>query len=452
MRLTTRTWLALALAALLSVPTAAGLLMYRLLPVLTPDGSRERLIIEVDRSTDRWADPQWQRELRSKMESVQLDTVLLDGSGRELLRTQPADGTGLPIGTRERPLSYWTHRNIVGGEVWVAHYYGPPNPESGASSLIPDHLLALLPVVTALLALILTLIWLSWFIQRALLQPLAAMGQAARHVAAGELAFRLPDTRVREVSEVAAAFTAMGEALRSSLQSQAALEQERRLFIGAIAHDLRTPLFTLRGFLDGLEQGLATTPEKAASYIAICRDKAEQLSRLVSDLFEFSRLEYLEQAPHREAVDLGRLLHRIAGAARDTAQAKGITLLVAGEDDATPTLADAQMLTRAIENLIDNALRHTPSGGQIELRWQRLHSHIVVRLSDTGPGIDPTDLPHLFEPLYRGENSRNRRTGGAGLGLTIARRIVRAHGGDLTASNAPAGGAEFTVTVPVTLA
>ena len=102
-----------------------------------------------------------------------------------------------------------------------------------------------------------------------------------------------------------------------------------------------------------------------------------------------------------------------------------------------------------IENLLDNALRHTPAEGTITIRYETSADRVAFTVADTGPGIAARDLPHLFEPLYRGEASRNRETGGAGLGLAIARRILRAHGGDLTAANGPAGGAEFTGWLPL---
>ena len=101
-----------------------------------------------------------------------------------------------------------------------------------------------------------------------------------------------------------------------------------------------------------------------------------------------------------------------------------------------------------MENLLDNALRHTPSGGSVRVAWREEGERAVFSVSDTGPGIPPEDLPHLFEPLFRGEASRNRRTGGAGLGLTIARRILRAHGGELSAANRRSGGAVFTGALP----
>jgi signal transduction histidine kinase len=319
-----------------------------------------------------------------------------------------------------------------------------------------------LRVVGAVLAIAFAFFFVRWQMGRYVVKPLEAMSAAARRIAGGNLDFDLPESRVREVADVRNAFEAMGEGLRDSLRRQADLEEERRFFIGAIAHDLRTPLFSLRGYLEGLEQGLASSPEKAADYIAVCRQKADQLDRLVSDLFAYTKVEYLEQTLQRSPVDFGSLLCRAVEGARDRAHDKGVTLEIVSSmqqaasstfriaDKVLPTIrGDEHLLERAVENLLDNAVRYTPAGGKIEVRWCRDRDRVVFTVADTGPGIAPSDMPHLFDPLYRGETSRNRQTGGAGLGLAIARRALLAHGGDLVAANRPTGGAEFTGWLPV---
>jgi signal transduction histidine kinase len=128
---------------------------------------------------------------------------------------------------------------------------------------------------------------------------------------------------------------------------------------------------------------------------------------------------------------------------------KDLVVMLEGPNAPCPLVGDRHLLTRAVENLVDNALRHTPAGGEIRVSWGVEGAQFVVRVADTGPGIAAQDLPHLFTPLYRGESSRNRQTGGAGLGLAIARRILQAHGGGLTAANRATGGAVFTATLPV---
>jgi signal transduction histidine kinase len=304
-----------------------------------------------------------------------------------------------------------------------------------------------LAVVVGVLAVTLMLLFVRWQMDRYVVKPLEAMSAAARRIASGNLDFALPESRVREVADVCEAFEAMGTGLRDSLRRQAELEEERRFFIGAIAHDLRTPLFALRGYLEGLDQGLAASPEKAATYVAVCRQKADQLDRLVADLFAYTRAEYLEQTLQSEPLELGALLRRAVEGAR--AQAPWITLELAGPREMCLVEGDAHLLERAVDNLLDNALRYTPAGGEIEVRWRRIDGRAAFTVADTGPGIAACDMPHLFEPLYRGDTSRNRQTGGAGLGLAIARRALLAHGGDLVAANRPTGGAEFTAWLPL---
>jgi signal transduction histidine kinase len=301
---------------------------------------------------------------------------------------------------------------------------------------------------SAALALVLALLFVGWQIGRGVVRPLEALSRAARQIAEGHLDFALPGSQVTEVAQVRAAFEVMRDGLKESIAQQAALEEERRLFIGAIAHDLRTPLFILRAHLRGLQKGIAATPEKVREYVDECVGRADALERLVADLFAFTRLEYLEQEPERAPLELGALLRGSVEGMQPLAAARGITLALDMPTEPGALLGDSRLLARAVDNLLDNALHHTPEGGRIQVRCGREDDTLVFAVADTGPGIAAHDLPHLFTPLYRGEASRNRQTGGAGLGLAIARRILRAHGGELTAANGATGGAEFTATLP----
>jgi len=346
---------------------------------------------------------------------------------------------------------------VVGFGWWHASFWHamPDSPRAGgpayfwgrsAQSGMPWPWL-LIPL-SGFAALLLTLLGVAWFLGRSVLKPLAAMSQAARQIAAGDLDFQIPASQVREVAEVRAAFQVMGDALRGSIERQADLEEERRFFVSAIAHDLRTPLFSLRGYLEGLERGLAISPEKVARYVAVCRQKSDQLDRLVSDLFAYTKAEYLEQTLRRERLELGSVLEQAVDGLQPHARAKGVEVALEGPVDRGVLEGDAHLLERAVENVLDNALRHTPTRGRIAVRCHAEPGRVTFTVADTGPGIASQDLPHLFDPLYRGDASRNPETGGVGLGLTIARRILRAHGGDLVAANGAAGGAEFTGSIP----
>lgn len=291
-----------------------------------------------------------------------------------------------------------------------------------------------------------TLAVVVWLVGLPVLRPLAELNRAAESMAGGDLNVHFSSpSPVREIAEVSAALEGTSAALRESLARQVALEEDRRLFISAIAHDLRTPLFMLRGYLKGLEYGVAATPDKIAHYLAMCSTQADALERRIADLFTFTRLEYLEQEPERAPVEMRGMLAEMVEIARPLAATKRIELALEGPAGPCMVLGDRRLLARAIGNLLDNALRYTPDCGRIVVRWGPNDGKVSLAVEDSGPGIAAHDLPHLFTPLYRGEESRNRQTGGAGLGLTIAQRILRAHGGELTASNAPSGGAVFTV-------
>jgi signal transduction histidine kinase len=391
---------------------------------------------EVAVNAARWHDPAWQASVQKTLDTLGVGVVIRDPSGVDVFSAGQT-------GARDHP-GWWSGVHLSQQTMVVEN-----GQAAGTVDLFAPQRDDGLARAAATIALALAILNVGWQMRRSVVKPLEAMGRAARRIAGGNLDFALPHSRVKEIAAVCAAFQAMGDGLRASIGQQAALEEERRFFVGAIAHDLRTPLFTLRGSLLGLEQGLATSPEKAARYIVVCRQKADQLDRLVDDLFAYTKAEYLEQTLRRERLDLGGIF---AGAVEDIqprAQAKGVTVERDGPDNCPALAGDAHLIGRAMENLLDNALRHTPPEGGITLRWRTDPDRVTFTVADTGPGIAAHDLPHLFEPLYRGEASRNRETGGAGLGLTIARRILRAHGGDLTAANGSAGGAVFTGWLPL---
>lgn len=378
-------------------------------------------------NASQWRNPSWQRSVREKLQHLSVYARIETPEGQTIFQTR-------------RGQSYWyADREVVvmdgARELGVVRLYA--GGMYGAGGPLP-----------AILAMILALAFIGRQIGRYVIRPLEAVSSAARSIASGNLDFTVPTSRVREVAEVSAAFEAMGESLRASINEQAKLEEERRFFVSAIAHDLRTPLFSLRGYLDGLERGIADSPEKVARYIRVCHEKSDQLDRLVSDLFAYTRAEFLDQTLSHNRVDLSFLLAQAVEGFQPRARERGVQLSV--ETDGQPHVieGDAHLLERALENLLDNALRYTPRGGIIWLRSLVNQDRYELVVEDSGPGIAPQDVPHVFEPLYRGEQSRNPETGGVGLGLPIARRILRAHRGDLMADNREEGGARFVAWLP----
>ena len=428
-----RRWLLIALVVTVLVPAFASLVTAgtQFVGILKAQSDAPKLLRA---GASHWSDPTWQATTRAQLGPQGVEFVLFE-RGHEVYRSVRD-----PLAGADAPNQHMIERLAIGGARRQLAYIYSGGVGPAAVWLIPIVLFG---------TLILTLTAIAWFLRRTLVRPLAAASDAARRIAAGELTIALPTSRVREVAQLNTAFLAMSEELQASLQRQAAIEEERRLFVSAIAHDLRTPLFSLRGYLEGLEQGVAATPQKVAHYIQVCREKADALERLISDLFAYSRVEYLEGTLQHAPLDLGALLRKVVDGRQREADAGDVILAADGPPQACMVEGDQQLLARAVENLLDNALRFTPAGGRIEVGWGADGDIAHFTVADSGPGVEPHDLPHLFEPMYRADPSRSRETGGTGLGLAIARRILRAHGGDLSVANRPTGGAVFSGTVPV---
>jgi signal transduction histidine kinase len=425
-----RRWLFIALLILMVVPgliagfTAAGIALLG-----RPDEAATITMLRANEQ--RWDDPAWLDQLREQARQDSADIVIYR-DGVPVFRTEDAQ---LPFTDIEMPL------------VTI-----PGDPDSNTTAVVrspvdPDDRFIPVPFVY-LISLALTFVGLAIFFGRTVVKPLAATSAAAGEVAGGNLDITLPRSRVREVRELNAAFEGMAAELKESLEHEAKLEEERKQFIGAIVHDLRTPLFALRGSFEAIETGIADTPEKQKYYFQLARERADTLDRMITDLFEFTRLEYLDQEPVRAPLEFGPLVERVAETLYPRAADQGSTILLDVRPDLCVISADAHLLTRAIDNLIDNAIRYSGPNSTIWIEVLSAPGSVVFSISDDGPGIPQEDLPHVFNPLFRGESSRNRKTGGAGLGLTIARNIFTAHGGSLTARNRTPNGAMFIGSLP----
>ncbi|MFF2090717.1 sensor histidine kinase [Paenibacillus sp. NPDC058174] len=386
-----------------------------------------RMIGFIETNPSNWHSVAWQSQLQAQLENMNRDALILDASGGVIYNSDPE---------RKRTLSRKEQFSIIeNGQLLGRIVIYEPN----------TSIISMIAIITGLL--------LGFFIvgvemRRFILKPLGRMSSAVRQVAAGDWEAPLPLSRITEITEVRDAFKVMMEGLKEADQKQRKLEEERRFVIAAVAHDLRTPLFTLRGYLDGIAQGVAQTPDKLAKYVAVCREKSAQLDRLVEDLFTFTKVEYLEEL-NRSTVDLNRILQKEIDSLHPLAEKKQISVMFNHTAEDMRMSGDPHLLERAINNLLDNAVRHTPANGQIFVQCSKEDQHVTFTVQDTGPGFSAEELGRVFDPLYRGEVSRNRSTGGAGLGLAISQRIIRQHGGELTARNHPDGGALLEGWIPL---
>jgi two-component system OmpR family sensor kinase/two-component system sensor histidine kinase BaeS len=274
---------------------------------------------------------------------------------------------------------------------------------------------------------------------RATLHPLKALETATEQIAAGELGARVEVQAQDEVGALALRFNRMA----ADLQRQ---DQLRRRLMNDIAHELRTPLTVMQGHLEALQDGVFPMNQENLQPVY---EQTLLLKRLVNDMRDLALAEAGQMALDRAPMDAGALLHRIAARFRPEAERRGVALNAAPDPGLPLVEADAQRMEQVLGNLLSNALRHTPAGGHVTLGAARKGAGVRITVQDTGEGIAPEDLPHIFERFYRGDRSRHRGEGHSGLGLAIARELVRAHGGEITAESALGQGASVHVDLPV---
>ncbi|MBN1813151.1 MAG: HAMP domain-containing protein [Anaerolineae bacterium] len=273
---------------------------------------------------------------------------------------------------------------------------------------------------------------------RRIVKPVRALAAAAHRVADGDLSQRIPITGDDELGEMAAAFNTMA----AELERQHEL---RHRAMADVAHELRTPLSVLQVQLESIEDNLtAPTPE----VIAGLQGDLAHLSRLVEDLRVLTLADAGELHVDAEPVEMGGLVQAVVERMQAAARTKGVGLSALLPDADLVVIGDAQRLTQVFLNLLTNALQHTPSGGQITVSVRRVGGEMRVTVRDTGEGIAPDDLPHVFERFYRADQARSRDTGGSGLGLSIAKSLVEAQGGTITVESQVGQSSVFTVSLP----
>lgn len=292
---------------------------------------------------------------------------------------------------------------------------------------------------------ILGLILLGWFVIRIGLRPLERIGRVASEIAGGDLSRRVaPADERTEVGRLGRSLNEMLGQIERAFADRRESEARLRQFLADASHELRTPLASIRGYAELFRLGAADDPATLERAMARIESEAARMGILVEDLL---RLASLDQAPEtrRVTVDVRRLAEQAAEDARVMAPDREVAVDV---PEPAPMRGDPDQLARLLSNLTRNAVLHTPAGTPIELAVKRDGDLLHLTVRDHGPGLPPDAGDQLFERFWRTEGGRSRGRGGAGLGLSIARGIARAHGGDIDAANAPGGGALFTVSLP----
>jgi two-component system OmpR family sensor kinase/two-component system sensor histidine kinase BaeS len=426
-------------------------------------------------------------ELPWSGEALFFNYTLLDENGRVVASNNRAVPTGQPVppGQPLRGLPVEVSGAPVGTLLLrSAPAFAPdaPAPTRGPPSIIWRIASAFLAAGAGLS---IGLLVLAVIFAQGLSRPLRRITVAAQSLASGQLDVQVRGAAVRELDDLASAFNAMARSLAQA-------DRQRRQMTADIAHELRTPLTIIKGRLEGLQDGVySATPDQIEQLLV----EATLLERLIEDLRLLALAETGQLPLHPELLDPRELLVDAATAFAAQSAAQGVTLHVEAPDDLPAINADPLRMAQVLSNLVANALHHTPAGGSITLAAARsiaeghspitafergaetrrrgdaetrrrgehaetslLVSHaladprssfVVLKVSDTGQGIAPADLPHIFERFWRADRSRTRASGGAGLGLAIARQIVVAHGGAIWAASTPEQGTTISVALPV---
>lgn len=280
-------------------------------------------------------------------------------------------------------------------------------------------------------------------ISRSLTAPLMALEGATQRMEEGDLTVRAPES-AGEIGDVSRRFNSMAARLQETFADLASERDALRRFIADASHELRTPLTALRQFIEILQGKTGSDPKTRSEFLAESQRQLERLQFITAHLLDLSRLEggvaSLDPAPHQAA----SFLEGVLAPFRPQAQSKGVALRLAIASGLDEIFCDRTSLELALANLLDNALKYTPSGGAVDMYADSEGGATVLSVADNGPGISPTDLQHIFERFYRGENSDTQP--GAGLGLAIVKGAVEAHGGNVSVESE--AGAKFTIRLP----
>lgn len=358
-----------------------------------------------------------------------------------------ADGQGRIVADSERTLIGQTVDQgwnapaaliVQNGAPVGALYVGAPSllpPPAGEGFLTSVNRTLLLVAVAAGLGAVLLVLGLS----RRIFAPVEALTAAVRRMEAGDLSQRVKVTSSDEIGDLARAFNGMADGL-------AQLEKLRRNMTADVAHELRTPLTNIRGYLEALRDGMVEPEERVIDSLY---EEALLLNHLVDDLQDISLAEAGQLRLERQPVALADVADKAVEVARPRSVAEGVTLWVDLPDDLPLVDIDPRRIGQVLRNLLENALTHTGPGGEITVVARISDGMIEVSVRDTGTGIAAEDLRYVFERFYRADKSRSRATGGAGLGLAIAKQLVEAHGGRIKVESQVGRGTQFTFTLPV---
>jgi two-component system sensor histidine kinase BaeS len=381
------------------------------------------------------------------------DTQAITAALRAALRGQTSEGT-LPSGvvpildTRLYTAAPIREDGLSNGKIVGAIALSTP-PPAGRVAGFPNVISEVEILLFAALAAALIAATVAVLFSRRLTRPLADLTTAAEHMAQGSYATRVTVDAPDELHRLAATFNEMAAALERDLGEIRRQEHLRRELVANVSHELATPLTMIQGYTEALNDGVVRDANGRAETTQLIAREAARLRRLVDQLREVARYEAGAQSLERAVVALAPLVDETLSVLSPAAERKRVTMRATLPRSLPPVYADADRLVEILLNLLENALRHSPTEGTVEIGAEVEGGFVRLRIADSGPGVAPEERDRIFERFHRLDGARSSTTGGSGLGLAIVKSLVEAHGGTIRVEGRPAGGATFSFTLPI---
>ena len=312
-----------------------------------------------------------------------------------------------------------------------------------------EGLLAVFAVTGVVILMILTNRFLSRFVFRRIEQPLAVLSDGVHHISAGNLDHRIVYTENDEFRQVCDDFNNMAAHLQGSIEEVQKNERNRKELLTSISHDLRSPLTSIKAFVEGLQDGVAATPESQQAYLAVVRQKTDDIICMVSQLFLYSKMDMGNYPVSHEPLDIGKELSDFVAASREEYRAEGLLIEMADIPAGICVLADPLQLRSVFTNILNNSAKYKAKEiAAATIRCVQYDDMACISFEDDGPGVPEDTLSMLFEAFYRGDQSRRNPNQGSGLGLAITQKAIERMYGSVYAENRAQGGLRIVIEIP----
>jgi signal transduction histidine kinase len=416
--------------------------------------------LQADKNPDQLKDAEYLAKLDQKLSIINTG-IIVRQNNNVIYASKPFNGEDIVEHLPKFRHHHEENRDpeFIGNHLYLIkqHDFYFSNKQSGSVFLLTNvgpigqfaHELIITMIVAVILIIIFTNGILTYIVSRSIIKPLKSLKKAVEQIKEGNLNFAMEPYAKDEIGELAEAFEGMRLQLKSSVEQQLQYENNRKELISSISHDLKTPITAIKGYVEGIMDGVADSPEKIDRYIRTIYIKANDLDRLIDQLFLFSKLDVKKLPFNFEEIDINGYLADCTEEMRFDTERSGVSLHYHTEiREPVIVMADRENLKRVITNVVENAVKYMgQENGKIDVYLTVNQTMAIIKIEDNGKGIPQEKLPFIFDIFYRADVSRNSSTGGSGLGLAISKRIIEEHGGQIWVESTAGKGTSILFTL-----